>query len=69
MKKMKNEGTIERVLQSIISVSFLLVAIFWVEGKLQLLFIALSVMVATFAAIGFCPAYKILGINRYKKGK
>lgn len=63
---MKNEGTIERILQSIISLTFLYLAIFVAEGKWQILFFALSLMVATFATIGFCPMYKVLGINRYK---
>lgn len=66
---MKNEGTIERILQSIISLSFLYLAIFVLEGKWQILFFALSLMVATFAVIGFCPMYKVLGINRYKGKK
>ncbi|KKQ45674.1 MAG: hypothetical protein US63_C0012G0009 [Candidatus Moranbacteria bacterium GW2011_GWC2_37_8] len=66
---MKNEGTIERALQTLISVALFSGAFFWVDGGWQILLFVLASAVAFFAVIGFCPMYKLLGINTYKNNK
>lgn len=66
---MKNEGIIERSIQAVISAGLLLSGIFLVSGLLSVIFMLLAGVIAIFAVIEFCPLYKLLGINRYKKSK
>lgn len=61
---MKNEGIIERGIQTIISASLFLGAFFRAEGKLQVILFILAGMIWTFAVIGFCPLYALIGKNK-----
>lgn len=65
MKKMKNEGFVERVMQALISMISFSIAVFWLSGVWRHVLLAFSFVIAIFAAISFCPLYAILKINRY----
>ena len=60
---MQNEGPIERLIQIIISITFLLIGIFQNENVWQIIFILLAFIISFFAIIGFCPLYFFLGKN------
>ncbi|EKD58350.1 MAG: hypothetical protein ACD_56C00146G0009 [uncultured bacterium] len=60
---MKNEGFIERLIQTSIGVASFLGSIFWIGGRWQIFLFAFGLMVTTFAIIGFCPLYKIFKIK------
>lgn len=60
---MRNEGIIERGLQTTVAVVLFLVAFFWVSATMQVIFFTLSAAVALFAVIGFCPLYALIGKN------
>ena len=67
MKKLQNEGLIERIIQATISVTLFLGAFFWTSGNWQVFLFSFSLIVAVFASIGFCPLYVIIGKkNRLK---
>ncbi|HBI34215.1 MAG TPA: hypothetical protein DEA43_04730 [Candidatus Moranbacteria bacterium] len=58
---MKNKGIIERGAQITISVSLFMGAFFWVGGILQIILFVAAFAIATFAVIGFCPIYAVIG--------
>lgn len=60
---MKNEGLVERLIQTSIASASILGAMFWTGGKWQIFLFVFGLMVTTFAIIGFCPLYKIFKIN------
>ena len=67
INEMKNEGIIERFLQSAISASLFFSVVFVFVGMWQIMFFILAIVIGAFAIIGFCPLYRLLGINTNKK--
>lgn len=61
---MKNEGAVERGLQTTISVAIFLIAFFWISGVGQFVLFVLAVVIAALAIIGFCPFYVLIGKNK-----
>jgi len=66
---MKNEGFIERGIQLIISATLSVGAIFWLSGFLMWLAGIFSIVILSFAIIGFCPLYAIFGIKKTNLGR
>lgn len=66
---MKNEGAIERGIQAIISTTLLASGLFLLDGTWQIAVFVLSAMIGTFAMVGFCPLYAIIGRNTAPSGK
>lgn len=65
----KNESNIDRIIRAVVGVALVLWAIFGKSGNTAVWIIALVVgivLLAT-AAIGFCPLYRLLGLNTNKK--
>lgn len=58
---MKNEGIIERSIQITISVALFLGAFFWIGGIWQIALFIAAVAIGTFAIVGFCPLYALMG--------
>jgi len=65
----KNEGIIDRLMRVIIAEVFFLLAWFWFEGAVQIVFYILGFIMLITAVIGFCGLYKIFGINTNKNNK
>ena len=60
---MKNEGIIERSIQTTIAITALIGAYFWTTGVWQIVLFLFAMAVGTFAVIGFCPLYVLIGKN------
>lgn len=65
----KNEGTIDRGVRAVIGVLLIAWALFTGSGNMALWIIALIVglVLIVTAAVGFCPLYRVFGINTNKK--
>ncbi len=59
---MKNEGTIDRVLRVIVGLAVLSLVIIGPKTLWRLVGLVPLLMPVT-GAIGFCPAYKLIGLN------
>lgn len=66
---MKNEGIIERSIQTTISAVLFLSGIFLAVGIWKVLLFVLAGMIGIFAIISFCPLYVIIGKNNYQNKK
>ncbi len=72
---MKNEGIIERGIQITISIALFLGAFFWMGGIWQVALFIMAIVIGTFAIIGLCPLYALIGkgtscaIEKMTKGK
>jgi len=72
---MKNEGAFERGIQITMAAALLIGAFFWTGGIWQIILFLLVCVVGTFAAVGFCPLYALIGkggscsIAKLTKGK
>lgn len=65
---LRNEGSLDRVIRLILAEVFFLLAFFWLGGIVQIVFYILAAVMLITAAVGFCPLYKILGINTWRAG-
>jgi hypothetical protein len=65
----KNEGILDRLIRIILAEVFLVLALFWFGGVMQIVLYILSLMMAVTAVIGFCGLYKIFGLSTNKNGK
>ena len=66
----RNEGTVDRIIRAVIGVVALVAAVavgFGSVGGIVLLVLG-GVLVVT-AAVGFCPLYRVFGINTCPVGK
>lgn len=65
----KNEGPVERGIRGVLGAALVLYALFGATNNMVLLVVLLIVGVVLIitAAIGFCPIWKVLGINTNKK--
>ncbi|MCU0262392.1 MAG: DUF2892 domain-containing protein [Candidatus Nanopelagicales bacterium] len=62
-----NEGTIDRIIRAVVGVAALLGAFALGSGTLGfvLLLVVGAILLVT-AAVGFCPLYRVFGINTCK---
>lgn len=58
-----NVGTIDRVIRVIVGFFLLGLAFTTLAGGLKVLAVVVGVVLWVTAAIGFCPLYRLLGIN------
>lgn len=61
---MKNEGFFERLIQLTIASALFIGALFWLGDTWRLVAFVASFAIATFAIVGFCPLYAIIGKNK-----
>lgn len=60
---MKNEGIIERTIQLTIAAAVVSVGFFGFGGILRIGLVLFGLLIFTFAIVGFCPLYAIIGKN------
>jgi hypothetical protein len=60
----KNEGTVDRIIRAVVGIAALLGAVAIGVGSVGgvLLLVVGAILVVT-AAVGFCPLYRVLGLN------
>jgi hypothetical protein len=60
----KNEGTVDRIIRAVVGIAALLGAVAIGIGSVGgvLLLVVGAILVVT-AAVGFCPLYRVLGLN------
>ncbi|MDP1619638.1 MAG: DUF2892 domain-containing protein [Candidatus Moranbacteria bacterium] len=66
---MKNEGPVERGMQTVISAALMLSAIFWLDGIWVWVAGIFSIAILAFASIGFCPLYAVFKIKKNENEK
>lgn len=59
---MKNQSNVERLIRSIVGLVLLILTVF-VSGVLQIVLIVIGAILLATGLIGFCPLYKLLGMN------
>lgn len=60
----RNEGTLDRTLRALIGAAFLVAWIAgWLSGVLAAVLGIAGLMLVATAIVGFCPAYRLLGIS------
>ncbi|MDZ4719071.1 MAG: DUF2892 domain-containing protein [Roseiflexaceae bacterium] len=65
----KNEGSLDRDLRIALGVVLAIVAVFYLQGLFAVVFGILSLVLLVTSAIGFCPIYKVIGINTAQSQK
>lgn len=63
----RNEGTLDRDIRIVLSVLFLLIALFTPVGFWQLIPLTVAGIMFLTAAMGFCPLYSVFGISTCKR--
>lgn len=58
-----NEGTIDRVIRAVAGIVLLVLGILLLQGAGQIVAVVIGAVLMVTALIGFCPAYRIFGIN------
>ena len=66
LKKIKNEGKIDRLVRILIAEVFILGAYFWLGGAWQIVFYIVGVISLITAITGFCALYKAFVIKTFK---
>jgi Protein of unknown function (DUF2892) len=66
LKKLRNEGTMDRLVRLLIAEASILGAYFWLGGTWQIVSYAVGALSLITATTGFCALYKALGINTFK---
>ncbi len=64
---MKNESKADRIIRAILALAFLYLAFYVFADTASLVFYALALVMIVTAIVGFCPLYKLFGINTAKK--
>jgi hypothetical protein len=67
MFKIKNEGTIDRIIRVILALVFFEAAFYMLSGLWQVIFYVLGFISLITALTGFCAIYKIFGWSTNKK--
>lgn len=61
-----NEGSLDRALRGVLAVIAGVSAAMFTEGPVQILLWVVTAILALTAIVGFCPLYRVLGINTCK---
>lgn len=62
----RNESNQDRGIRAVVGIIALLIGLFAVGGFLRALLIIVGLVLLITAAVGFCPLYRLLGINTCK---
>lgn len=62
----RNESNQDRGIRAVVGIIALLIGLFAVDGFLRALLIIVGLVLVITAAVGFCPLYRLLGINTCK---
>lgn len=62
----RNESNQDRGIRAVVGIIALLIGLFAVGGFLRALLIIVVLVLVITAAVGFCPLYRLLGINTCK---
>lgn len=62
----RNESNQDRGIRAVVGFIALLIGLFAVGGFLRALLIIVGLVLVITAAVGFCPLYRLLGINTCK---
>lgn len=62
----RNEPNQDRGIRAVVGIIALLIGLFAVGGFLRALLIIVGLVLLITAAVGFCPLYRLLGINTCK---
>ncbi|MDK4322427.1 YgaP family membrane protein [Corynebacterium pseudodiphtheriticum] len=62
----RNESNQDRGIRAVVGIIALLIGLFAVGGFLRALLIIVGLVLVIIAAVGFCPLYRLLGINTCK---
>ena len=62
----RNESNQDRGIRAVLGIIALLVGLFAAGGFLRALLIIVGLVLVITAAVGFCPLYRLLGINTCK---
>lgn len=62
----RNESNQDRGIRAVVGITALLIGLFAVGGFLRALLIIAGLVLVITAAVGFCPLYRLLGINTCK---
>ena len=62
----RNESNQDRGIRAVVGIIASLIGLFAVGGFLRALLIIVGLVLVTTAAVGFCPLYRLLGINTCK---
>lgn len=58
----KNEGVLDRVLRGVVALGAAIAAMS-TAGVMSIIFWIVAGLMAVTAAVGFCPLYKLIGVN------
>ncbi|MFV8380516.1 YgaP family membrane protein [Corynebacterium hindlerae] len=61
-----NEGTVDRALRAVIVLVAAVCAAVFTHGVAQIVLWAMAAIMAITAVVGFCPLYRIIGIDTCK---
>lgn len=59
----KNEGTLDRVIRSIVGITALVLGSFVLTGAIKVVAIVIGLVALATGLLGFCGLYALLGIN------
>ena len=62
----RHESNQDRGIRAVVGIIALLIGLFAVGGFLRALLIIVGLVLVITAAVGFCPLYRLLGINTCK---
>lgn len=62
----RNASNQDRGIRAVVGIIALLIGLFAVGGFLRALLIIVGLVLVITAAVGFCPLYRLLGINTCK---
>ena len=62
----RNESNQDRGIRAVVGIIALLIGLFAVGGFLRALLIIVGLVLVITAAVGFCPLYRLVGINTCK---
>ncbi|QTH60698.1 DUF2892 domain-containing protein [Corynebacterium hindlerae] len=61
-----NEGTVDRALRAVIALVAAVCAAVFTQGVTQIVLWVVAAIMAITAVVGFCPLYRIIGIDTCK---
>lgn len=65
----QNEGSVDRDLRIVFAVILTIIAVFYLQGLLSVIVGLLALVLFATAAVGFCPIYKLIGVNTNQSKK
>lgn len=65
----QNEGSVDRDLRIVFAVILTIIAVFYLQGLLSVIVGLLAFVLFATAAVGFCPIYKLIGVNTNQSKK